>query len=76
LYLRDSSRALSEIEKIEEQKPLLRLNAPVPDFEAATTQGKTRLSQYRGKWVMPFSHAADFTPVCTTEFLAFTSVGA
>jgi peroxiredoxin (alkyl hydroperoxide reductase subunit C) len=46
-----------------------------PDFEAVTTQGTIRLSGYRGKkWVVLFSHPADFTPVCTTEFIAFAKV--
>ena len=44
-----------------------------PDFEAKTTQGPLRLSDLTsgGKWVMLFSHPSDFTPVCSTEFLAF-----
>jgi peroxiredoxin (alkyl hydroperoxide reductase subunit C) len=44
-----------------------------PDFEAKTTQGQLRLSDLTGsgKWVLLFSHPADFTPVCSTEFLAF-----
>ncbi|MDD1676469.1 MAG: peroxiredoxin [Methanomicrobiales archaeon] len=46
-----------------------------PDFEATTTQGVLRLSDFRGKkWVVLFSHPADFTPVCTTEFMAFSAV--
>ncbi len=48
-----------------------RLNEPAPDFEAPTTHGVKRLSDYRGKWLVLFSHPADFTPVCTTEFIAF-----
>lgn len=50
-----------------------RINDPAPDFEARSTQGIIRLSDYttKGKWVILFSHPADFTPVCTTEFVEF-----
>ncbi|MEW6730010.1 MAG: peroxiredoxin [Acidobacteriota bacterium] len=48
-----------------------RINDEAPDFEAKTTQGNVKLSDYRGKWVVLFSHPADFTPVCTTEFIEF-----
>ncbi|MBB2177786.1 peroxiredoxin [Gluconacetobacter tumulicola] len=44
-----------------------------PDFSARTTQGRLRLSDLRGRWVLLFSHPADFTPVCTSEFLAFAA---
>ncbi len=50
---------------------LPRLNAAAPQFTAASTQGPIALSQYKGKWVILFSHPADFTPVCTTEFVEF-----
>ncbi|QUV92561.1 peroxiredoxin [Chloracidobacterium aggregatum] len=50
---------------------LPRINDPAPDFEAKSTHGVIRLSDYKGKWVVLFSHPADFTPVCTTEFVAF-----
>lgn len=50
---------------------ILRIGEPAPQFEAPTTQGKLKLSDYKGKWVVLFSHPADFTPVCTTEFVAF-----
>jgi peroxiredoxin (alkyl hydroperoxide reductase subunit C) len=50
-----------------------RINEPAPDFEAKTTHGVLRLSDFtgKGKWVVLFSHPADFTPVCTTEFVEF-----
>ena len=48
-----------------------RLNEPAPAFEAETTHGKRKLEDYAGKWLVLFSHPADFTPVCTTEFIAF-----
>ena len=53
-----------------ERMPLL--GEKVPDFEAQTTKGKIKFPQdYKGKWVVLFSHPADFTPVCTSEFVAF-----
>ena len=50
-----------------------RINEAAPDFQAKSTHGVIRLSDYtsRGKWVLLFSHPADFTPVCTTEFVEF-----
>lgn len=43
-----------------------------PDFEAVSTMGEIKLSDYRGRWLIFFSHPGDFTPVCTTEFIAFS----
>ncbi|GBQ31321.1 peroxiredoxin [Gluconacetobacter azotocaptans] len=48
----------------------LRIGDAAPDFCARTTQGEVRLSDYRGRWLVFFSHPADFTPVCTSEFVA------
>jgi len=53
---------------------LPRLGERAPEFEASTTHGKLKLSDYKGKWLILFSHPADFTPVCTTEFAAFAAV--
>ena len=55
----------------ETQPTLPRLNEPAPDFCAPTTQGQRSLSDYKGRWLVLFSHPADFTPVCTTEFMGF-----
>ncbi len=55
------------------QKPQMpRIGDQAPDFDAATTTGPLRLSDYnKDSWVVLFSHPADFTPVCTTEMSAF-----
>jgi peroxiredoxin (alkyl hydroperoxide reductase subunit C) len=53
------------------QVTLPRLNEPAPHFDALTTHGRKSLEDYSGKWLILFSHPADFTPVCTTEFMAF-----
>ncbi|HEX8473948.1 MAG TPA: peroxiredoxin [Pyrinomonadaceae bacterium] len=50
---------------------LPRINDPAPEFEAKSTHGAIKLSDFKGKWVVLFSHPADFTPVCTTEFVEF-----
>ncbi|PZO76016.1 MAG: peroxiredoxin [Sphingomonas taxi] len=48
----------------------LRIGDTAPNFHARTTRGEVSLDQYRGRWVVFFSHPADFTPVCTSEFIA------
>ncbi len=55
------------------QMPLI--GDPAPSFSAVTTQGEINFPvDYEGKWVILFSHPADFTPVCTTEFMTFTKM--
>ena len=49
----------------------LRLNDRAPGFTARSTAGDISLSSYRGRWLLFFSHPADFTAVCTSEFIAF-----
>ncbi|MFT9207362.1 peroxiredoxin [Acetobacter orientalis] len=51
-------------------RAILQIGDVAPDFVARTTQGELTLSALRGHWVLLFSHPADFTPVCTSEFIA------
>lgn len=56
---------------------LPRIGDPAPSFTAVTTEGVVNFpADYAGRWVILFSHPADFTPVCTSEFITFASMQA
>ena len=61
--------------EMEEMGRMPMIGDPAPQFRAMTTMGKVNFPEdYKGSWVILFSHPADFTPVCTTEFIGFTKM--
>ncbi|MGB3152704.1 MAG: peroxiredoxin [Maribacter sp.] len=59
----------------EQVTPMPRIGDKAPEFQAVTTQGNINFPKdYKGKWVILFSHPADFTPVCTSEFMTFAKL--
>jgi len=55
--------------------PMPRIGDTAPSFEAVSTQGGIKFpGDFKGKWIVLFSHPADFTPVCTSEFMTFAKM--
>lgn len=63
------------MEEVKEIVAMPRIGDQAPQFQAVTTQGDINFpNDYKGKWVILFSHPADFTPVCTSEFMTFAKM--
>ena len=63
------------METIEQVMPMPRIGDKAPEFKAITTQGEINFPiDDKDKWVILFSHPADFTPVCTSEFMTFAKM--
>jgi peroxiredoxin (alkyl hydroperoxide reductase subunit C) len=63
----------SDVETVPKRRATpLTIGSVAPLFSTRTTMGDRAIAQYRGRWLVFFSHPADFTPVCTSEFIAFS----
>jgi peroxiredoxin (alkyl hydroperoxide reductase subunit C) len=67
---------MDESPDVTTQEPLSlpRVGDPAPQFTIQTTFGTLKLEDFKGSWLVLFSHPADFTPVCTTEFIGFAEI--